>query len=295
MLLTWVTWPLQVQLCPLPSNASLQGATHTTQGCSKGSKSQVEALSWQLTGIVDGLVEVSLQIHISVCFLITQLCWLEEGAMCLALRACSQRWVLLWPESRLGGDSTAPGVLTKGQVVAGTHCTWSHLHLGLARPFYWPHLQVCWVLSTGFCSMQRAHRYLSLSWIQSLPALPGELLTRGELGELLAEQELGFPGAEERWFHAVPMTCKHGWRPGEDSLSATGLSHSEPLYAQVCFELDALTFADGWGQALKLSYRCFYSLSLICGEVVNGLVAWLFWDIPIFGNILLLGELSQRK
>lgn len=64
------------------------------------------------------------------------------------------------PEPRLRGTPivSSPGELTRGQLVAGTHCSWSHLHLGLARLFYWPHLEVCWVLSTGFCRTQRAHR-----------------------------------------------------------------------------------------------------------------------------------------
>lgn len=52
-----------------------------------------------------------------------------------------------------GVDSAAPGELTRRQVVA------EHTVVGrLARPFYWPHLHVCWMLSTGSCSTQRAHR-----------------------------------------------------------------------------------------------------------------------------------------
>lgn len=150
-----------------------------------------------------------------------------------------------------GVDSAAPGELMRGQVVAGAHCSRSYLHLGgLGKTLLLPHLHICWVLSTGSCSMQRAHR--SVHGCPGLKAFQPFLVSWWQGWACTAEQELGFPGAEERWFHAVPMTCKHGWRPGEDNLSATGLPHSGPLYAQVCFELDALPFSDGWGWALKL-------------------------------------------
>lgn len=58
-----------------------------------------------------------------------------------------------------GVDSAAPGELMRGQVVAGAHCSRSYLHLGgLGKTLLLPHLHICWVLSTGSCSMQRAHR-----------------------------------------------------------------------------------------------------------------------------------------
>lgn len=169
------------------------------------------------------------------------------------------------------------------------HSTISEVMHDLDRP----HLHICWVLSTGSLAC-REHTGQFMAVLDSKPSSPS--WWAGDKGwASTAEQELGFPGAEQRWFHAVPMTCKHGWRPGEDNLSATGLPHSGPLCVQVCFELDALPFSDGWGWALKLSYACFCSLSLLSGEVVNRLVAWLSWDIPIFCNINLLEELNQGK
>lgn len=85
-----------------------------------------------------------------------------------------------------GVDSAAPGELMRGQVVAGAHCSRSYLHLGgLGKTLLLPHLHICWVLSTGSCSMQRAHRSVhGCPGLKAFQPLLGELVTKAELALL---------------------------------------------------------------------------------------------------------------